>query len=306
MGFNLILQVAIDSAVTGSIYLLASLGFSMTYGLSRFPNTAQGDFMTFGGYISYFVTLIPGITLLEGVASASLVSGTLALISYVVVFKPILRRGDNWLYLTIASFAFSLVLRYVYLQLWGNNPYFYNINFQTFNIGSAEITSLSVYTIISAVALAVLIRLMLDHTMVGKAMRGTADNEKLAMISSVNTERIKLVTWFLSGALAGIGGSFLAGQAGVFPFMGFDLLFIIFGVVVLGGIGNFYGVIVASFILGVTDNFGTLLLNDVNISGDIDTIIGFFVVVAIIMIRPKGLSGIWDSINSRRKGASRT
>ncbi|WP_049757156.1 branched-chain amino acid ABC transporter permease [Ammonifex degensii] len=123
------------------------------------------------------------------------------------------------------------------------------------------------------------------------AIRAIATNPDLARVSGINLERVILFTWFLGAALAGVAGVFRAADTQLYPMMGWDILLPVFAAVVLGGIGSFYGLIIASYLLGLAENLGVVFLQAVGLSTEYRMAIAFLVLILVLIFRPRGLLG---------------
>ncbi len=131
---------------------------------------------------------------------------------------------------------------------------------------------------------------MLTRTKIGKAIRGTASNPGLALASGIQTERITIMTWFIGAGLAAVAGIFRGADTQVWPMTGWDIILPLFAVAVLGGIGNFYGSIVAAFIIGLAENVGVVVLLQLHISTEYRPAIAFLIIIVTLIFRPRGLA----------------
>ena len=123
-------------------------------------------------------------------------------------------------------------------------------------------------------------------------MRAVADNRDLAEIAGVDTERIGLYVWMLAGGLAGLGGTMLALVQGIFdPNLGFNVLFLILTGVVLGGIGNAFGALLAGLVLGLVMEVSTWPPFFGGVPTQYQPVVGFIVLILLLMFRPQGLLG---------------
>jgi len=132
----------------------------------------------------------------------------------------------------------------------------------------------------------------LARTTIGKSMRAVADNRDLAAISGVDVDRIGAYVWLLAGALAGVGGIMFAAVQGTFdPNLGFQVLFLIFTTVVLGGIGSAYGALAAGFVLGLAMELSTWTGFAGGLEPRFKPVLAFLTLIALLLYRPQGLFG---------------
>jgi branched-subunit amino acid ABC-type transport system permease component len=286
-------QILFNSAVTGSLYLLSAVALTLTYGLSRFPNFAHAEFMALGAYIGYFVSAQLHLPFAIGIVCTFLVSGVFGLLSYKGIFGPLSRRGSGLIHLMIASMAVGFIARYTIAEIWGWAPLSFSIVWPAYDIGPVRISAVWMLPIITALIAGVTMHLVLTRTKIGKAIRATASNPQLAMASGINTGRVLLTTWFLSAGLAGIAGLFRAASTRLSPLMGWDILLPVFAVTVLGGIGSFYGAIVAALIIGLAENIGVVILTELGLSTDYRVAISFVILIVVLLFKPEGLTRLF-------------
>jgi branched-subunit amino acid ABC-type transport system permease component len=286
-------QVLFNSAVTGSLYLLSAVALTLTYGLSRFPNFAHAEFMALGAYVGYFVSAQLNLPFAICIIVAFLASGLLGLVSYKGVFGPLSRRGSSLIHLMIASMAIGFIARYVIAEIWGWAPLSFSIIWPAYDIGPVRISAVWLLPIVAAMLAGISMHMVLTKTKIGKAIRATASNPQLAMASGINTGRVLLTVWFLSAGLAGIAGLFRAAATRLSPLMGWDILLPVFAVTVLGGIGSFYGAIVAAFIIGLAENIGVVILTQLGISTDYRMVVSFVILIVVLLIKPEGLTRLF-------------
>ncbi|MCK4388178.1 MAG: branched-chain amino acid ABC transporter permease, partial [Dehalococcoidia bacterium] len=146
------------------------------------------------------------------------------------------------------------------------------------------------WIIFSAVALAFVMHLILTRTKIGKAIRATSSNPELALASGINIDRVIWLTWFIGGGLAAIAGIFRGADTQIWPMTGWDIILPMFAVAILGGIGNFYGAIVAAFIVGLAENIGVVALVAMGLSTTYRIGIAFVILIITLIIKPQGLA----------------
>jgi len=283
-------QVLFNSAVTGSIYLLGAVGLSITYRLSGFPNFAHAEFITLGAFIGYFVADQLGLGLPVALIVVFLVTGGVGFLCYRGIFQPLAKRGATIIHLMVASIALGFILRHSIGAAWGWRPLYFSTAWPAFDIGPLRVTGLWLRFIFVAVALAFIMHLILTRTKIGKAIRATSSNPELALASGINTERVIWITWFIGAGLAAIAGIFRAADTQIWPMTGWDIILPIFAVVILGGIGNYYGAIAAAFIIGLAENVGVVALVALGLSSTYRIGIAFVILIITLIVKPQGLA----------------
>jgi branched-subunit amino acid ABC-type transport system permease component len=155
-------------------------------------------------------------------------------------------------------------------------------------IGRTEL----IVTLVGLAAIA-LVALGLRYTSLGRQMRALSDSIELSETTGIDTDRIVLVTWAISGGLAGLAGIIYALPAGtVNPQLGFTLILSIFAAVVVGGIGNAYGALAGGMLIGVAQEWSTLVIDP-----SMKVAVGFAVLILVLLVRPQGLFGRARSVD---------
>ena len=140
--------------------------------------------------------------------------------------------------------------------------------------------------IIIVAFLFLLLHLFLQKTKMGKAMRATADNMELALVSGIDTERVIIWTWGIGGALAAAGGILYGIDVQLHPGMGWNFLIPLFAATILGTIGNIYGALVGALVIGVAQQVSTAFMMPTY-----KPAVAFIIMILILLIRPKGIFG---------------
>jgi len=284
-------QLIINSVVTGSIYVLIAMGLTMVYRVLKFANFSHAELVTFGAYMAYIVNVSLGMNLFYAALAAFLLTGALGIATDRLVFRKLRKNGSNVISMMIASIGIGLVVRQSIQEKWGPNQVWYDFETRTFEVFGGSITEMQVYIILISIVLILILHFMFTRTKLGKAMRGVSDNPQLAMASGIDTEKILLWVWFIGGGLAGIGGVFRGADTRLVPLLGWEIILSAFAVVILGGIGSFYGAIIAAYILGFAENFGVSILSDLSISTGYRPAIAFMILIIVLILRPTGIMG---------------
>jgi branched-subunit amino acid ABC-type transport system permease component len=283
-------QILFNSVVTGSLYLIAAVGLTLTYGLSKFPNFAHAEFMTLGAYAGYFIAKQLGLGLPLAFVFAFLVVGMVGVLCYRGIFQPLANRGATLIHLMVASIALGFILRYSIGAATDWDPLYFTSTWSAFDIGPIRVTGLWIWLIATALLLSLVMHFILIKTKIGKAIRATGSNPELALASGININRVILVTWFVGAGLAAVAGIFRGADTQIWPMTGWDMILPVFAVTILGGIGNFYGAIVAAFIIGLAENVGVVLLASLGLSTTYRIGIAFAILIITLIVKPRGLA----------------
>jgi branched-subunit amino acid ABC-type transport system permease component len=283
-------QVIFNSVVTGSLYLIGAVGLTLTYGLSKFPNFAHAEFIALGAFIGYLVNEQLGLGWPSALVAAFLFSGVVGFLCCRGIFQPLAKRGSSIVHLMVASIALGFIFRHSIGAVWTWKPLYFTATWSAFDVGPLRITGLWLWLILAALGLSLAMHFFLMYTKMGKAIRASASNPDLALASGINVDRVIWVTWFVGAGLAAIAGIFRGADTQIWPMTGWDVILPIFAVAILGGIGNFYGAIVASFIIGLAENIGVVGLMAVGASTTYRIGIAFLILIVTLIVKPEGLA----------------
>jgi branched-subunit amino acid ABC-type transport system permease component len=271
--------------VTASILAIASVGFTLQYAVTNVLNLAYGAIMTIGALVAYVINHA-GITiwvgLVVGAASAALVSMALSR----AVFEPYRRRGLPLFGMVIVTIALDLVIGNALLILAGPNPFTYSaLAGPSYNLLGMVFTRQQLVVIGIALVAMVAVRVILQATKLGRAMRATAADESLAEACGINTRVVKDVSWLVSGSLCGAAGVVLGlSVTGWTVSTGDSLLITIVAAAVVGGIGQPYGAILGALLLGIATSLVGGYINSAYTD-----VTAFVILVVFLVFKPTGL-----------------
>ncbi|ACU53474.1 inner-membrane translocator [Acidimicrobium ferrooxidans DSM 10331] len=272
--------------VTSAVLALAAVGLSLQFGVTNYVNFAYGAYLAVGMFVTYTASVGLHLPFWLGGLVGVIASGLAAVAVDVAVLEPFVRRGTSGFFLLIVTFGLSLILLNLVQAIWGVGFDRYPIAAgNPLHLGPFSLTAAQIGVVIVAAVVMVGVHLLLTRTRLGMAMRAMSDNAPLAAASGIDTRRTTRWTWFLSGALAGLGGITLALNTVEFQaFTGNTFLFVIFAAVILGGIGKIYGAMVGALVIGLAISLSTLV-----ISAAYSLDVAFLVLVLTLLIRPQGI-----------------
>lgn len=280
-------QLIVNSLIAAGTYALLALGFNVIYGTTKFFNLAHGVMAAAGGYIVFYLTNNwAGLPLILAAALGVVGAGAIGFGLDRIIYRPLRKRKASTMVLLVASLGAFTVIQAIIAMLFTSQ-------FQTlataasenvYQIGGASITETQVIILGCAVAVFVLLKLFLKLSFFGKAVRAVSDDEEVAKIAGINTEKIIAWVFFIGSAIAGLAGVLIGFDTGIQPTMGLDLL--LKGVIaaIVGGIGSVSGAILGAVLLGFAENFGIW-----KISGEWKDAIAFGLLIIFLIFRPKGI-----------------
>ena len=291
-------QHLMNGLTLGGIYALIALGYTMVYGILKFINFAHGDILMVGAYIGLFVfDLLRGdsplgiwtivaffLAMLISMASCGLLGMAIERIAY----KP-LRRATRLAPL-LSAIGVSFILSNTAAWLLGTQSRKFNYPFDntSINIGGVIITPHQILILVVSLAMMLALKLFVDKTRMGKAMRATSLDQDTAMLMGINVNKVISLTFAIGSALAAVGGILIALDFKVYPSMGTMTGLKAFVAAVVGGIGNISGAMFGGILLGLLETFGVAILG---IPSGLKDTIAFGVLIIILLVKPEGLFG---------------
>lgn len=287
-------QRAFTGLKLGLIIAMSAVGLSLIYGTTGLVNFAHGELVTFGAVIAwYFNTSWGGLNLILAAILALVVCGALGAGLESGLFRPLRARRLKVFQLVVITIGLSLLGRQLIQLFFGAEPRPY-ADYQVqdrWQFGPWAITPREVATVLVIAVVLTLIALTLQRSRFGKATRAVADNADLARVAGINVNRVVLIVWIMGAVLAGLGGIFVGLDADIDPFLGFQLLLLIFAGVELGGLGTAYGAVVGSLLIGFATEISTLW-----ISPELKLVVPLVALILVLLLRPQGLFGVRERV----------
>jgi len=306
-----VIDLLISGMIYGSIITLGAIGLTLMSDILNFFNFAYGDFFTLGAFSTLaFLAVLPdmgtfahlsfGWSMIIAMLISIIITVLVILLFDFIFFRRLRTLGVTSLFMSLASLGVSFIIRAAIYIIWGPKVRYYTSAIQMsrslpFGI---QMKPDEVVILISALSLVVIVYYFLKRTKMGKAMRALSDNRVLAQASGVETDRVIMWTWIISGVLAGVGGTFYGIQVQLSPTMGWDFLIALFVAVIMGGVGSFWGALIGGMTIGISEELITGLIqnmtNAIDIQANISVYkpaVAFIFVIIILIIKPYGLLG---------------
>ena len=283
-------QTVFNGLKFGLIIAMSAIGLSLIYGTTGLVNFAHGELVTFGAVIAWYFNSSWGeLNLIAAAIVTMIVCGMLGAGLETGLFRPLRHRRLGIFQLVVVTIGLSLLGRQVIQLFFGAEPLPYT-DFQVqerWEFGPWAVTPRELVTVAVIIAILLAMGLMLQWTRFGKATRAVSDNASLAEASGINVNRVVLMVWAIGAALAGLGGVFQGLDTDIDPFLGFQLLLLIFAGVELGGLGTAFGALAGSLIIGMSTEVSTLW-----ISPELKFVVPLAALILVLLFRPQGLFGI--------------
>ena len=274
----------------GSILLLAALGLALTFGQMGVINMAHGELMMAGAYTAFVMQKTlgdAGLSLLVSLPVAFAVAGVLGVVLEMTLLRRMYHRPLDTL---LVTWGVSLVLQQLARDVFGTAGV--DVPAPGWLSGPVEVLGFSfprtrLFILLLAVAAFVALAAALRYTALGRRIRATVQNRPLAETSGISTRATDRLTFFIGSGLAGVAGVALTLMGSISPNLGTSYIVDAFLVVVVGGVGQIRGAVIAAFLLGVAQSW-----IEYSTTASIAKVLVFALIVAFLQLRPQGIFAV--------------
>ncbi len=298
------IQQIINGLVLGSMYALVALGYTMVYGVLNLINFAHGDVLMIGAMVGLSIlnvlsSMFPEMSGALMLAIAILGAIPVCMIVNVIIERVAYRRLRNAPRLAplITAIGVSTLLTTFAMMIWGRSPLPFPqlLSTDPVAIGGAVISQTQILLLaLAALSMGALV-LLVEKTKMGRAMRATAENPRVAGLMGVDSNSVIVATFAIGAALAAVAGVMWGANYSSIGFaMGFLPGLKAFSAAVLGGIGNIYGAMIGGIVLGLIEALGAGYIGDLTggfLGSHYQDIFAFVVLIIVLTIRPSGIMG---------------
>lgn len=288
------LQQMVNGIMLGSVYTLIALSYTLVMGILDVLNIAVAEVFTVGAFVG-LALIVAGAPVPVAILGAMVVGAVLSAVIERFGYRP-LKHGPVVMPL-LSTIGFSLMFQNVVSYVWGSDPRMFPAElFQVkHDVGPVSVSGIQLWIVASTIAIVLLLSYFLNRTQTGRGLRAVAENPFAASILGVNANLVTVVTFLISGALAGAAG-FLVGlnYSAVTGLMGEDVGLRGIAVMVVGGVKNIWGSVVAGPILGVAQVMAAAYLG-----ASYQDIVVYGLLILTLLLRPQGLLGKADLLRRR-------
>jgi len=278
-------QQLINGLVLGHAYALVAIGWTLLLGVARLVNFGHGQMYMLGAFVTWWAVTKAGVPYALALPIAMCVGALFGVIMQRVMLKATLEQ--NLVSIMIMTLGFGYVFSGGAALVFGSTGEILDtaLSRQEITMGDLWMTWQGAAIIFAAILVFISLKLILDGTRIGRLVRMVAEDPKLAMLAGVNVRRVYYGVFAFEGAAVAFAAGMVAPRTPILTSMGFDEVIMTFVVVVLGGIGSVTGSYLAGIALGLfTALFGAL------VSPAYTTAAAFLVLIALLVLRPGGLS----------------
>jgi branched-chain amino acid transport system permease protein len=280
-------ELIVYTLVTGGVWALLAVGFSLIFGVARMINLAHTAFWMLAAYVMYYFYRELDLGAPASIIISIVVVGLLGVLVYKVFIDRIREHHAAVLLMTI---ALALLFQEIVFLVFSGNT----LGMPSFIPGYVDILGFSVLTeypvTLGMVAVLITILwLLLSKTKLGIAIRATAQDAEIANLMGISTSRVLLITMGIAAALAAVAGSAMGPLWSIYPTMWATPLTMIMVIVVVGGLGSIKGSVIGAFFIGFVNTLVNLAFPR---GGYLSTTFVLLAMVIVLIVRPGGLFGI--------------
>jgi branched-chain amino acid transport system permease protein len=282
-----ILLQALNGLTIGAIYILLASGLTIVFGLQGIVNVAHGVFYMLGAYLA--IDLYPRLGFVPTLLVVFAVTALLGLGLELVGIRPLVRWKRPGIQVLVLTLGVAIIAVEVTKLVWGPVPQLSEVPpalAGAIRLGPLVYPTYWLFVMAFTAAFMAFLVLVFNRTTLGILVQSIALNSEISQAMGTNAPRINSMVFALGTGVAGVAGVLAGPILSVYPTMAFDLLMLLFVVVILGGLGSLLGVVVAGILIGMLNAFGVAYL-----TGTAGNIFAFAVMILVLVFRPLGLFG---------------
>ena len=283
-------QQLFNALSLGCVYALFALGFTLVFGVLGVVNLSQGAVFMVGAYAALSAITKLNAPLWLAIVAAFAFSGLLGLLIDRLVLKPLRRRDAPHLIPMIATIGLAIAINSLVQGLFGaENQRFPSevLPQDSLQVAGVSVTVLELGIILVSFVLMAVLMVTLRRTQLGRALRAIAESPKAARLLGINVDGLFMLTSFVAAGLGGVSGVLIGLYSNaLFPLMGQPMLHKGIAVIILGGMGDIRGAMLAGLFLGFAE-----VLSVAYIGSDMRDAVAFGLLFLVLLVRPKGLFG---------------
>ncbi len=279
-----LLQLTLNGITLGLLYALIAVGLSLIFGVMEIINFAHGEFLMLGAFAMAFALPVMGLLYWPALAIAIVAIMLFGLVVYELLLSRL--RPDEFERSILVTLGLSIIVIHLVQYFFTANPRLVDtqFGFEGVEIGAIRITWTRVVAAGVAIAAFAGLYVVLRHTQFGRAMRAIAQNREAALMIGIRPRTVARNAVVLAAGLCGLAGAAISPIQLVTPYMGQFLIFKAFALVIIGGLGNIPGAIVAAVALGLIESwiggFFTIAWQEAA---------AFVIMILVLFVRPEGL-----------------
>jgi len=279
-------QLIVSTLLLGGVYALIAVGLTLIFGVMRIVNFAHGEFLMIGMYVAFWAFSLLHVDPYLTVALSLPLWFAIGWASYRVVMRPVVHASHNVQVFT--TVGLSIALQNLALVLWTADARFVRTDYYAvvLRIAGAAFNVAQIAAFGVAVALTAGLFAFMRWSYTGKVMRATSQDRQASSLMGIDTDRVFALTWSVGIACVGAAGVLLAPIYPVYPTAGLQFVLIAYVAVVLGGLGDMAGALIAALLVAAVEVVGSYLIGTAW-----KEVLYLLLFIAILTMRPAGIFG---------------
>ena len=270
--------------MAGFIYVLVALGLTLVFSIMGIINFAHGEIYMLGAFVTYILTVSYRMNFFFSLVVAM---GTMAFLGFVIeriIFRPL--RGQQ-LNILVVSLGLAILLQNLALVAWGPDDVSIPSPFpEAIEIRGIAISMERFAAVVISAVLIIGLHFFLQFSRFGQAMRAVSQDPEAACLQGIPLERVESLSFCVGCVLASAAGSLIGPIFFISPFIGTVPVMKAFVVIILGGLGSIPGAVLGGILLGLTESFSATFIGAI-----FQDMIGFFIILLVLILKPSGLLG---------------
>ena len=283
---HVIPQLIVSTILLGGIYALIAVGLTLIFGVMRVVNFAHGEFLMLGMYLAFwafallhvdpYLTLVVSLPLFFAVGWAS----------YRLVMRPVIHASHNVQVFT--TVGLSIALQNLALVLWTADSRFVRTSYYAIvvRVAGAALNLAQLVAFVIAVVFTAALFAFMRWSYTGKVMRATAQDRDASALMGIDTDRIYAITWAVGITCVGVAGALLSPIYPVYPTICLQFVLIAYVAVVLGGLGDMAGALIAALVVALVEVVGSYVIGTAW-----KEVLYLLLFIGVLIVRPAGLFG---------------
>jgi branched-chain amino acid transport system permease protein len=280
-------QQVINGLMLGASYSLVAIGYTLIFGVLNLLYFAHGEVFMVGAFVGLYLVILGGFNIYVALLGAMIACAAVGALAFLVAVRPVAK--DRPLAPLISTIGLTIILQNFAIYIFGGQQLAFpeTIGQRLYHLGPVTVSSVQLFILAVAIALMVVLWMFIERTRLGRAMRAVAENHETAALLGVDVNRVVLITFILGSGIAGIAGV-LDGlkNSSISPFMGLEAAIKGLIVLLLGGLGNVPGAMIAGLLLGMIE-----IMSAAYIGTTMRDLFSFLILILILLYRPTGLFG---------------
>lgn len=278
------IQILVNGLLIGGVYGIAALGLGLVWGVMSVVNVAHGDLLIFLAYMTWVLVVVESLSPFLALVLLIPAGFIIGYFLYQLLVRHLIHRSEVELMSLVLFFGLSAIVYGFGAYLWGSDFRSLPIPLPTFSLLGVVLPGTRVAAFLIGGGLVLGLRWFFRKTFWGKAIRAVAQSRDAARALGIDPDRVSAVAFGIALAYAGVAGALIAMISPLSPSLGVAYVGRSFAVVVLGGLGNPVGTLVAGIVLGLTEGLSSLW-----ITFGLSPAVAFVLLIAVLILRPQGL-----------------